>query len=77
MKVKFIDVGSYKKTWESNFPAANFDDIDYSWLYSQVKKHGFIMSKEIDFIMLNGSERDGFITAGFHTIGRFELREDD
>jgi len=75
MIVKFIDVGRNKRTWEATCPASNFNDIEYGWLYSQVKKRAFIMSEEIEFIMLKGSATEGFITAGFHTIGKFEIRK--
>ena len=77
MIIKFIEVGAYKKTWESKCPASNVCDIEYSWLYSQVKKRGLVMSKEIDFLLKKDSETEGIITAGFHTIGKFEIRKDD
>ena len=64
MKVKFIDVGRDKKTWE-----AECDTLTYDWMYSQVKKA--LMSNNIEF------GEDGKIYAGFRAVGRFGIIEED
>ncbi|MGE5631350.1 MAG: hypothetical protein ACM3TR_09675 [Caulobacteraceae bacterium] len=61
MKVKFIEVGRSKKTWETECEG----ELTYEWLYSQAKKALF--SSNIDFT------DDGKIYAGFHNVGRFEI----
>lgn len=65
MKVKFIDVGRNNKNWE-----AETDNVDYDWLYAQVKKHGMVMSSNLNF------SDQGTIFAGFQNIGKFEILED-
>lgn len=72
MKVKFINVGRNNVCWEETAPANNYDELEYEWLYFQVKKRAFIMSANIDFYLKEG-ETKGIITAGFHQIGEFEL----
>lgn len=72
MKIKFIDVGRNNTNWESDCPAKSVEELDYGWLYSQVKKHGMVMSRELDFFV-NKDGTGGSITAGFHTIGKFEI----
>lgn len=63
MKVRFINVGKDKKSWE----AETDGELSYNWLYGQVKKHSALFSSGIDFY------EDGSITAGFRTVGRFEV----
>lgn len=72
MKVKFINVGRNNVNWEEPAPVNNYDDLEYEWLYYQVKKRAFVMSDNIDFFLKEG-ETKGTITAGFHKIGEFEL----
>ncbi len=64
MKVKFIDVGRNKKSWEAECKG----QLTFDWLYSQAKKA--LMSSDIDFT------DDGSILAGFRTVGRFEIVEE-
>lgn len=72
MKIKFIEVGRMKRTWESECPAKNVDELDYNWMYSQVKKNGLVMSSDLDFFV-NEDGKSGTITAGFYTIGKFQI----
>ena len=64
LKVKFIDVGRYKRTWE----AACKGEITHSWLYKQVKKNATIMSKGIDF-----TESGAILVGGVRVVGRYEI----
>lgn len=63
MRVKFIDVGRDKKSWE----AETDGELTYSWLFGQVKKRGSLLSSGIDFY------EDGSITSVFRTVGRYEI----
>lgn len=62
-RVKFINVGREKKNWEAECEG----DLTYQWLFGQVKKQRALVSNDIDFY------KDGRITAGFRTVGRFEI----
>ena len=73
MKIKFIDVGRNNANWEADCKAENIEDLEYEWLYSQVKKRAMVMSKEIDFLLDSTNYIHGIITAGFHTIGKFTI----
>lgn len=77
MKIKFIDVGRNKVTWESECPVNSVYELEYDWLFSQVKNRGGVMSNDIEFLLEKASETEGIITAGFHTIGKFEIRKED
>lgn len=61
MKVRFIEVGRNKKSWEAEYDG----ELNYNWLYMQAKKA--LMSSDIDF------SDDGKIYAGFRNVGRFEV----
>ena len=74
MIVKFKNVGRNNISWESVSPEITYDDLEYEWLYFQVKKYGLVMSNNIDFFLKEG-ETSGIITAGFHKIGEFEIIE--
>lgn len=73
MKIKFIEVGRNNATWESECTANSVDELEYDWLYSQVKKHGMVMSNDLDFLLNKENMTEGIITAGFHTIGKFKI----
>ena len=73
MKIKFIDVGRNKATWEAECEAEKIEDLEYGWLYSQVKKRAMLMSEEIEFLLNQEDLTNGIITAGFHTIGKFAI----
>ena len=60
MKVKFIEVGRRKNSWEAECEG----ELNYEWLYSQVKPNLF--SSNIDFV-------EGRIFAGAHGVGKFEV----
>jgi hypothetical protein len=64
MKVKFTDVGRLKKSWE-----VETKEIDYNFLYRQVKKNGALHSSDLDFY------DNGTITAGGRRVGMFEVAE--
>ena len=72
MIVKFIDVGRNNVSWESECAANCVEELQFGWLYSQVKRNARVMSSEIDFL-LKDDMKSGIITAGFHTIGIFEI----
>lgn len=76
MKIKFIDVGRNNATWEAECEAKKIEDIEYEWLYSQVKKRAMVMSTEIDFLLNREDNTSGIITAGFRTIGNFIILQD-
>lgn len=69
MKVKFIEVGRNKLSWE-----AECKTPDYEFLYKQVKTHGCVMSQDIDFVEVGVGV--GRIYAGFRPIGMYEFGED-
>ena len=77
MIIKFIEIGRNKRTWESKCPVNHIDDLEYDWLFSQVKRNGGILSSEVDFLLDTETNTTGIITAGFHTVGKFEIRKDD
>ena len=74
MIIKFIEVGRNKTSWKAASPAKDINELEYDWLYSQVKKRGYVMSKYIEFL-LNKDGINGIITAGFHTIGKFKIEQ--
>lgn len=76
MKIKFIDVGRNNANWEAECKAEKIEDLEYEWLYSQVKKRAMVMSTEIDFLLNREDNTNGIITAGFHTIGKFAIVQD-
>ncbi len=76
MKIKFIDVGRNNANWEAECKAEKIEDLEYEWLYSQVKKRAMVMSKEIDFLINREDNTSGVITAGFRTIGTFTILQD-
>ena len=76
MKIKFIDVGRNNANWEAECKAEKIEDLEYAWLYSQVKKRAMVMSTEIDFLINREDETKGVITAGFRTIGTFTILQD-
>lgn len=65
MKVKFIEVGRDNKSWEAECNG----ELTYEWLYGQAKKA--LRSSDIDF------SEDGTIFAGFRSVGRFEVIENE
>ena len=77
MIIKFIEVGRNNATWESKCPANNIDDLEYAWFLSQVRRNGGIISHDVDFLLNTETNTTGIITAGFHTVGKFEIRKDD
>ena len=72
MKIKFIEVGRNKMTWESECPANSVEELEYDWLYSHVKQKVFVMSNDLEF-WLNDDMTSGSITAGFRMIGEFQI----
>ena len=76
MKIKFIDVGRNNATWEAECKAEKIEDLEYEWLYSQVKKRAMVMSKEIDFLISRDDNTSGIITAGLRNIGKFTILQD-
>lgn len=73
MKIKFIEVGRLKRSWESECDAKSVDELEYDWLWSQVKKNASVMSNELEFLLSKGNMSEGIICAGFHTIGKFQI----
>ena len=62
MKVKFIDVGRKGANWTAECLDKELTD---DWLLNQVRPH--LLSSYIDF------HESGNISAGFRTVGRFEI----
>lgn len=63
IRVKFIEVGRGKKSWEASYNG-NTDDLEV-WLRKQVRP--FILSPHIEF------SESGYIFAGMRMVGRFEI----
>jgi len=61
-KVRFIEVGRNKMSWEAECKG----EPTYNWLHKQVKK--VLGSRGIDF------SNDGQIYAGLRPVGRFEIK---
>ena len=76
MKIRFLDVGRNAVSWEAECNAEKIEDLEYEWLYSQVKKKAKVMSTEIDFLINREDETKGIITAGFRTIGTLKILQD-
>ena len=76
MKIRFIDVGRNNANWEAECKAEKIEELEYEWLYSQVKKRAMVMSREIDFMVNTEDNTSGVITAGFRTIGTFTILQD-
>ena len=76
MKIRFLDVGRNIVSWETECNAEKIEDLEYKWLYSQVKKKAKVMSEEIDFLINREDETKGIIIAGFRTIGTFIILQD-
>ncbi len=76
MKIKFIDVGRNNANWEAECKAEKIEDLEYGWLYSQVKKRAMVMSSEIEFLIDRENYTKGIITAGFRTIGTFTISKE-
>lgn len=62
-RVKFKDVGRHKRTWEAVCPR----ELDYEWLYAEVKRNHALLSSDISFL------ESGTICAGIRPVGTFEI----
>jgi len=67
-KVKFIEVGRDKKSWEITMPTLCGDTMIKS-----VRKSGALMSFEIDVECYHGGT--GWIYAGMRNVGKIEWEE--
>lgn len=65
MKVKFVDVGRNKACFEAECDG----DVNYEWLYTQVKP--YLMSDMIEFTF--DGEVGFIIVGGFRHVGGFEI----
>jgi hypothetical protein len=63
--VNFINVGRNKISW-----TAKTAEVNYEWLYNQVKSKGALLSRDIEFMK---EHNKGIIFAGFHHVGQFEI----
>lgn len=72
MKIKFIEVGRNNQTWDAECSANSISELEYDWLYDQVKRNAYVRSNDLEFL-LHEDETNGVITAGFHTIGKFQI----
>jgi len=70
MKIKFSEIGRNKNTWETECNG----ELCYEWLYDQVKKYGYVMSDNLNFLK---TKNGGIVLAGMHTIGKFEKITND
>ena len=66
MTVEFNEVGRAKANW-----SAECEEITYDWLYKQVKAHGVLSSRSLDFAY-DEEKNVGKIYAGFYVIGIFK-----
>ena len=67
MKVTFEKVGRSQKTW-----VAETNTLSESWVLSQIKKSGALMSKDISFDIEGDT---GAIFAGFHHVGTILIQD--
>lgn len=67
MNVIFNNVGREKKTWVARCEG----EVTYDWMYRQVKKHGMVMSRDIDFT------DSGKILAGMRPIGEYNIDHEE
>ena len=65
MKVEFIEVGRFKKSW-----TADLKEISYDSLYLQVKPH--LLSNDIEFTMSGH-----VLVSGIRTVGKFRILEEE
>jgi hypothetical protein len=75
MKVKFINVGRNKVSWE-----AETEIITYDWLRNQASMYGGLISNDIDFTdsrKKNNDNIDGaygnLIVGGFRPVGKYYI----
>lgn len=62
MKVKFIDVGRNKRSWDADLKPIDTEIVRH------IKKAGVLMSRDIEVDLESGA-----IFAGMRLVGRFEL----
>lgn len=68
MKVFFENVGRDKRNWSAECKK----DLDYDWLYSQVKSK--LLSSDIDFYLDRNDDHKGIIVVGgFREVGSFRI----
>ena len=67
MKVRFIEVGREKKSWEAECRG----ELTYDFLIGEVRKNNALYSSDVGFY------EDGAIRAGFRTVGRFEIIQEE
>jgi hypothetical protein len=70
-RLRFVDVGRGKATWEQDFNLGA-NDIEKQILRS-IKEHSTIASRDIEFFF--DGEQGSIVVGGFRTIGRIELAE--
>jgi hypothetical protein len=68
----FQNVGRSKKSWSATLKANPLDvDAIEAAVAREAKRNGGLMSRQIGACMDGGDT--GFISAGFHTVGRFKI----
>lgn len=73
MKVDFIDVGRDKKSWSAEYKVG--DDFSQWWI-RQIRKHGALMSRDIEFVCSNAEGSKVTILAGFRPVGTIVIHEE-
>ncbi|MCY9864947.1 hypothetical protein OTK49_20745 [Vibrio coralliirubri] len=70
MKVKFINVGSNNMNWTANLQSLSFRELE-----RQIKSKGALMSRTLDFIFDEESQKGNIIVGVFRKVGEFEVVE--
>lgn len=69
MRIRFVDVGRDRKTWEAELPGRR-EPIEE--IYSAVVKAKVLKSRGVE-VVANDDGVSGVILAGAHKVGRFEV----
>lgn len=67
MKVRFLNVGRYKKTWE-----ATISHLGYNTITRQMRNNKALRSQDISW-EYSEEQRSGVIYAGGRAVGTFEV----
>lgn len=68
LEVKFENVGRNSANWTARCKG---DNLEYTWLYKQVKKNSALGSKTIDFSDPDESGRGAIYVGGLRQVGTF------
>lgn len=72
LEVKFENVGRRRASWTAKTTGP---DLEFAWLYRQVKKNAALGSKLIDFSDPDEAGRGNIYVGGFRRVGSFVVSE--